>query len=230
VTDLQTILRPAPGVPAPREAPRSAPAAAGPPSAPLAHWAERLGDPQPEPARARHLAHLGGLVSVLALTAYLAWRIGWTLPEPGTDRTVAWLLISFEALPLGGLVVKCVVLWRIDGPLPPGAGAAPPGLRTVVLIPTYDEPAEVLSPTVAAACALQPAHETWVLDDGDRPWVAELCASYGARYVARAEHSHAKAGNLNHALGLLAREERAGTGGADVVAVLDCDHVPSRSS
>ncbi len=166
-------------------------------------------------------------MSVLALTAYLAWRIGWTLPEGG-DRTVAWLLISFEALPLGGLVVKCVALWRIDGALPPDADAAPTGLRTVVLIPTYDEPAEVLSPTVAAACALEPAHETWVLDDGDRPWVAALCAAYGARYVARAEHSHAKAGNLNHALDLLAREERTGTGGADVVAVLDCDHVPLR--
>ncbi len=228
MTDLQTTLRPTPVVPAPRQAPRSSTATAGTPPTPLAHWADRLGAPRPEPARARHLAHVGGLVSVLALTAYLAWRIGWTLPAAGDDRTVAWLLISFEALPLGGLVVKCVVLWRIDGALPPDADAAPPGLRTVVLIPTYDEPAEVLSPTVAAACALQPAHETWVLDDGDRPWVADLCAAYGARYVARAEHSHAKAGNLNHALGLLEREGRTGTGGADVVAVLDCDHVPLR--
>ena len=228
VTAAPTTLRQPPVVPSPRQAPDSAPAPtpAYGASAPLAHWADRLGEPRPEPSRQRSLAHVGGLVSVLALVAYLAWRIGWTLPPSGTNRTVAWLLISFEALPLGGLVVKCVVLWRIDGPLPPGLDAAPPGLRTVVLIPTYDEPAEVLSPTVAAACALQPAHETWVLDDGDRPWVAQLCAAYGARYVARDEHEHAKAGNLNHALALLAQEERDGTGGADVVAVLDCDHVP----
>ena len=56
----------------------------------------------------------------------------------------------------------------------------------------------------AAACALEPAHETWVLDDGDRPWVADMCAAYGARYVSRPIHDHAKAGNLNHALGVMA--------------------------
>ena len=229
MTDLQTTtVQPTAVVPAPRQGAGTSGLQVDPsaPATPLAHWADRLGAPQPEPARQRHLAHVGGLVSVLALVAYLAWRIGWTLPEAGTSRTVAWLLISFEALPLGGLVVKCVVLWRIDGVLPPGPDAVPTGLRTVVLIPTYDEPVEVLSPTVAAACALQPAHETWVLDDGDRPWVAQMCAAYGARYVARTEHGHAKAGNLNNALALLAQEEREGTGGADVVAVLDCDHVP----
>ena len=227
MTDLQTRLRlRAPLVPAPREAPDGAPSRTDAPSAPLADWADRLGAPEPEPVRQRRLAQVGGVVAVLSLLSYLTWRIGWTLPAQGSDRTAAWLLICFEALPLGGLVVKCVVLWRIDGALPPPGTAAPPDLRTVVLIPTYDEPAEVLSPTVAAACALQPAHETWVLDDGDRPWVAELCAAYGARYVVRAEHAHAKAGNLNNALALLAQEERTGTGGADVIAVLDCDHVP----
>ena len=56
--------------------------------------------------------------------------------------------------------------------------------RVVVMIPTYNEPVEVIAPTIAAACALEPSHATWVLDDGDRPWVAELCAELGARYVA----------------------------------------------
>lgn len=92
----------------------------------------------------------------------------------------------------------------------------------VVFIPTYNEPAAVLAPTVAAACRLQPAHETWVLDDGDRPWVRELCEAYGARYVQRSEHEDAKAGNINHALALLAQEGSP----AEFVAILDCDHVP----
>ena len=52
---------------------------------------------------------------------------------------------------------------------------ARPGHRVVVFIPTYNEPVEVIAPTIAAACELQPAHQTWVLDDGDRPWVAEMC-------------------------------------------------------
>lgn len=75
-----------------------------------------------------------------------------------------------------------------------------------VLIPTYNEPAEVLTPTIAAACALEPAHQTWVLDDGDREWVRDLCLAYGARYVRREVHDQAKAGNLNHALQLMTEE------------------------
>jgi cellulose synthase (UDP-forming) len=74
----------------------------------------------------------------------------------------------------------------------------------------------VLAPTIAAAVALQPVHETWVLDDGDRPHIAGLAGDLGARYLRRSDRSHAKAGNLNHALEVV---------DADIVAVLDADHV-----
>jgi cellulose synthase (UDP-forming) len=61
-------------------------------------------------------------------------------------------------------------------------------------------------------------HETWVLDDGDRPEVARLANELGARYLARPTHEHAKAGNLNHALGFI---------DAEFIGVLDADHVAS---
>ena len=172
------------------------------------------------------MAHVGGLTAIVALVAYLSWRIAFTLPGHGWDRSVAIALVAFEALPLGGLIVKAITLWNIDTTAPPDHHLLAASTRVVVLIPTFDEPPEVIAPTVAAACALAPTHETWVLDDGERPWVADMCAVYGARYVARPVHDHAKAGNLNHALGLLAAADADGTGGADIVAVLDCDHVP----
>lgn len=191
-----------------------------------AAWVNQLGRPGPEPRRSRRLAHIGGIASILALVMYLTWRVSATLPAAGWSRNVAWTLVLFEALPLIGLVAKAVTLWNIDSAAPPPLSALPPGLRVAVFIPTYNEPVEVLAPTVAAACALEPHHDTWVLDDGDRPWVAEMCAAWGARYVCRPVHDHAKAGNMNHSLGILADEDAAGIGGADVVAVLDCDHVP----
>ena len=194
------------------------------PELPVAAWASLLGPPRPESTRSRHLAHIGGIAAIAALIAYLVWRIGWTLPTGGGNRSVAWVLVCFETLPLAGLVLKTITLWNIDSAPPPPS--PPQDLRVVLLIPTYNEPLEVIAPTIAAGCDLQPAHETWVLDDGDRPWVAELCESYGARYVCRPVHDHAKAGNLNHALDVMAAEERDGTGGADIIAVLDCDHVP----
>jgi cellulose synthase (UDP-forming) len=172
------------------------------------------------------MAHVGGIAAISALLAYLTWRVAYTLPVGGWNLAVAWMLVTFEALPMVGLVLKAVTLWNIDSLTPEPVIASPAGMRVAVLIPTYNEPLEVLAPTVAAACALEPAHETWVLDDGDRDWVAEMCAAFGARYVSRPVHDHAKAGNLNHALDLMAAEEAAGTGGIDIIAVLDCDHVP----
>ena len=192
----------------------------------LASWTRQLGAPADESRRSRTIARIGGVAALTSLVAYLTWRVAFTLPAESGGRSVAWLLIGFEALPLFAITLRTVTLWSIDSPTPPPAPVTRTDLRVAVLIPTYNEPAEVIAPTIAAACALQPTHETWVLDDGDRSWVAEMCDAYGARYVRRDEHTHAKAGNLNHAMDLMAAEEADGTGGIDVIAVLDCDHVP----
>lgn len=193
----------------------------------LAGWVEQLGTPQREPTRSRRWSHLGGLASIAALIGYLLWRIAFTLPVGGWNLSIALVLVGFEALPLPGLALKLITVWNIDCLAPDPVDAAPQGMRVAVLIPTYNEPAEVIAPTIAAACALAPAHETWVLDDGDRDWVAEMCARYGARYVRRPAHDHAKAGNLNHALEVMKTEADSGSADdIDIVAVLDCDHVP----
>ena len=196
------------------------------PEATLAGWAFLLGRPQPEPRRSRRMAHLGGCVSILALALYLTWRIAFTMPTDGWNQAAAWTLVVFEALPLLGLGIRIVTLWDIDSRGPDPVTETKPGQRVAVFVPTYNEPVEVIAPTIAAACDLQPAHETWVLDDGSRPWVEELCVTYGARYVSRPTHEHAKAGNMNHAMAVMAAEEEAGAPVTDIIAVLDCDHVP----
>jgi cellulose synthase (UDP-forming) len=87
-----------------------------------------------------------------------------------------------------------------------------------VFIPTYDEPTDVVGPTVAAARRMRGASvNVHLLDDGDRPEMAELAARHGANYIRRDDHVGAKAGNINHALAHTS---------AEYVAVLDCDHVP----
>ena len=205
--------------------------AASPACAPklkLAAWTTRLGPPDAETPRSALMAHIGGIAAAMALISYLTWRVSSTMPTGRANLTVAGLLVTFEALPLAGLILKIVTLWNIDGAVPAPVTATPGGMGVAVLIPTYNEPVEVIAPTIAAAIALEPAHQTWVLDDGERGWVAALCASLGARYVARPSHEHAKAGNMNHALGLMADEQSAGEGAdkIDIIAVLDCDHVP----
>jgi cellulose synthase (UDP-forming) len=87
-----------------------------------------------------------------------------------------------------------------------------------LFIPVYDEPASIVEPTVAAATRLRGARlKVWVLDDGRSPEMREIARRHGAGYLVRPSGEGAKAGNINCAL-------RRTHG--ELVAVLDCDHVP----
>jgi cellulose synthase/poly-beta-1,6-N-acetylglucosamine synthase-like glycosyltransferase len=175
---------------------------------------EGAGLPAPETRGRLLVIRTTALLAIAATLAYLAWRIGFTV------RASLWLAIPLWLLELHaliGLVLFTFSLWDLDSVTVPEPRIAT-DLRVAVLIPTYNEPREVLLPTIAAAVSLEPAHETWVLDDGQRPWVKDLAGTLGALYLTREDRSHAKAGNLNNALGHL---------DVDVVGVLDADHVPS---
>lgn len=168
--------------------------------------------PAPETRARRAVVCGAAVVALLVSVVYLTWRAGFTL---GTDLWISiplWLLEIYAAVGLGLFTFS---LWNLDS-VRPAREAHEIDLLIAVLIPTYNEPAAVLLPTIAAAVALEPTHETWVLDDGERPWVAELAATLGANYLARTEHAHAKAGNVNYALEHIE---------ADVLAILDADHV-----
>jgi cellulose synthase (UDP-forming) len=174
------------------------------------------GAPLRESALRKVVIRAVALTAVTVTVAYLGWRL-----LAGTINPAIWWisvpLFAVEVHNAFGLILYTFALWAVDtGPAWHPAGTK---RRVAVLIPTYNESTEVLLPTVAAAVALRPQHETWVLDDGNRPEVRRLADDLGAQYLARADHSHAKAGNLNHALGVVK---------ADVVAVLDADHVPTR--
>ncbi|MGY1987329.1 glycosyltransferase [Blastococcus sp. SYSU DS0669] len=171
--------------------------------------------PAPEGAARLLVVRAVAVAAVLATAGYLTWRLLVTLPE----GPALWLGVPFLALELyGGLALVLFVMttWDVAPATVPAPRPGPPPSVTV-LVATYNEHLDVLLPTVAACLAMEGEHETWVLDDGDRLEVEEMVTALGARYVARAEHDHAKAGNLNHALALVR---------TDLVAVFDADHVP----
>jgi cellulose synthase (UDP-forming) len=91
--------------------------------------------------------------------------------------------------------------------------------RTVdIFIPTYNEPVEILRETLVCALSVRYPHKTYLLDDGNRPAVRALAEEFGCGYVARAQRTHAKAGNLNNALKY---------SDGEFIVVIDADHVPS---
>ena len=107
-------------------------------------------------------------LAVLCVTvsfAYIGWRVTATL-----NWSAWWVSIPFVALEAhlaARLAITMAELWDIHSGPQVAAVDHAPGL-VAVFIATYDEGPEVLLPTIAAAVELQPAHETWVLDDGDR--------------------------------------------------------------
>ena len=158
------------------------------------------------------------VIAILALSvnlAYLTWRTAATI-----DLAVWWVslpLLLLEIHAAIGIALFAFSLWDVDD-LPANHPVREAPGRIAVLIPTFNESQEILIPTIAAAVAMSVEHETWVLDDGDRPDVARLAATLGARYLTRPTHDHAKAGNVNHALDRI---------DADFIAILDADHVAS---
>jgi len=154
-------------------------------------------------------------LALLAGAVYLGWRWGWTL-----EWRALWIglpLLVAETWAMLAVALFVFSAWRLTERRPPPARA---GTRVAILVPTFNEPADVLRPTVLGALAVRhvPAPEVWVLDDGDRGWVSEMCTELGVRRLVRpAPRTHAKAGNLNHAIEHV---------DADFILVLDADHVP----
>jgi cellulose synthase (UDP-forming) len=164
-------------------------------------------------------------LAVLASCRYGWWRITQSMDlEPGWETILGYALLGAEIyawlIMLLGFAQCAWPLKRPPAPLP----AAPGEWPTVdIYIPTFNEPLEVLRPTVLAAKGIDWPSERlriYLLDDGRRESMRRFAQEVGIDYLSRTDNRHAKAGNLNHALGL--------TGG-EFIAIFDCDHLPVRS-
>ncbi|GCB02235.1 cellulose synthase catalytic subunit [UDP-forming] [Sulfuriferula multivorans] len=107
--------------------------------------------------------------------------------------------------------------WRLTVRIAPPASR---GLSVDVFIPTFNEPVQLVRRTLLATIHMDYPHETWLLDDGNRPEMASLAEDLGVRYLARERNTDAKAGNLNHALA---------NSSAEFIAVFDADHAPQQN-
>jgi cellulose synthase (UDP-forming) len=158
-------------------------------------------------------------LSCFASMRYFYWRIAWTLNLGSPlDATASIALLAAETY--GLLILFLGYFQSLEAPA--RAPAPPRDTWSVdVLIPTYNEPEPIVRRTVIGALAMTYARKrVFVLDDARRPEIEAMAASLGCGYITRPDNRHAKAGNLNHALGL--------THG-DLIAIFDADHVPVRS-
>ena len=150
---------------------------------------------------------------VLVGISYLVWRYGTLGPQL---PVFSWALYLAECYGLAAAVLHIFMCWRLTvREAPPPA----PGLSVDVFVPSYNEPTELVRRTLLAARNMDYPHQTWLLDDGNRPEMKALAERLGVRYLARSDNRHAKAGNLNHALS-------HSTG--ELIAIFDADHAPQK--
>lgn len=160
---------------------------------------------------------------------YLDWRLFDTVLAahgPGHEIAWIWLCFALECLALGDAFILYLTFLRttdrrVEADRHDRRLRALPADRLPdvdVYIATYNEPLEVIEKTIIGALALDyPNFQVWVLDDGRRPWLRDFCARKGAGYITRPDNTHAKAGNINHALKQTS---------AEFVAVFDADFIP----
>ena len=181
------------------------------------------------------------MICLLLTLRYFTWRVSATIVYFDPVSFVACMVLLVAefyglAMMLLGLFVNVSPITRTLDPRP--LDQDDPVVD--VLIPSYNEGAEMLAVTICAATQIHyPAGRLHVhlLDDGGtdakcadddpvkaaaaqarRAALQALCTQFGATYRTRLRNDHAKAGNINYAL--------PGLHGA-LVLVLDADHVPT---
>jgi len=190
------------------------------------------------------------LCTLWFLVCYLSFRIGWTLIYTSPLEFILVLLLFLAELygmliQVMGMIVNVMPLRR---PIQP-VDLKDPGLPVVdVLIPTYNEPEQMVAITASACTLLDYPREklnVFILDDGGtvqkrndpdpekaaaalaRHETLQILAQYlEVGYLTREKNISAKAGNINEAL--YGEGDTQVRPRGDLVLILDCDHVPTR--
>jgi len=165
-------------------------------------------------------------IAVLLTLRYWLWRCSHTLNlDSPLDASLSLILLFAEGICfLGGTGGAFFAMFRVERSQeadqlskPVMAGAYQPSVD--VIIPTYNEPPEILRRTVVGCQAIDYDNKkVYLLDDQRRPEIRALARELGCGYRDRPNNDHAKAGNINHALLSLQGE---------LLAVFDADYVPS---
>jgi cellulose synthase (UDP-forming) len=169
------------------------------------------------------------LLCIALMFRAVIWRASSTLPIFALTPDVLWAYVFFAgevACTLsGGLLFLFLsrTINRRPQSIRHQSWVAAQRMRVDIFIATYNEEEAIVDRTIVGAKSQDYEHfRVFVLDDGRRDWLRELCKRRGVGYITRPDNEHAKAGNLNHGLRWLAEHG----GACEFVAILDADFVP----
>jgi cellulose synthase (UDP-forming) len=152
---------------------------------------------------------IGAFAVVYFNVRYISWRFFETLPPPGFTPAFLWAGCVFTAEFIAVLQISIHTILFIklsdrtaEADTYEGQVMAEQAFPSVdVFIPTVNEGWEILERSITAAKNLRwPDFKVWVLDDGDRPWLAMRCEELSVGYLRRDDRRGYKAGNINSGL------------------------------
>ena len=161
------------------------------------------------------------LVSSILTLVYLLWRVRFSIPFQNGILAIAGNIILL-VVEVFGFIESVIHYDSMSGirehPLPKIAPEEYPDVD--IFIATYNEPVDLLRRTINGCKHLRYPDKSkvhvWVCDDNRRPEMRELAQRMGVGYFDRPDNKGAKAGNLNHAMGLTS---------APYVVTLDADMI-----
>jgi cellulose synthase (UDP-forming) len=164
------------------------------------------------------------LLTVLTSVRHLLWRGFETLDfSSPLSIFISVLIYGAELTAFFAMVIGYFQVWgQTDHQAISISRFTPDQLPSVdIMVCTYGEPVSVLYRSLVGCQAIDyPKKTVYLCDDGNRPEMKELAEKLNVTYISRAENTHAKAGNLNNAMGYSSGE---------LVLVFDADHVPCKN-
>jgi len=175
------------------------------------------------------------LVLCIAMAAsvltYMDWRTGILFnarPDDIHGAVWVWCFYIFEIIAFGEIFVLLLqITWLTDRT--PEADQYERHLRSLdpselpevdAWVATYNEELPIVEKTIIGLKNLdwpKDKLKVFILDDGRRDWLRNLCEEHGVNYVTRPDNRDRKAGNHNHALTVST---------APFIVSMDADFVP----
>jgi len=181
----------------------------------LDHWRSIQPIPPISLLKSARVNRLYQVVATLTLGVYLYYLI-YRLIYTINPNAFTFSLLFYYA-ELHGFIALFLYFFQMWKPIQRKAPFPCQDLSVDVFITTYNEEIHLVRKTAMGCVGMRYPHRTYILDDGNRPELAQIAQEIGCNYIARENGKHAKAGNLNNALQLT---------NADFVAIFDADYVP----
>lgn len=151
----------------------------------------------------------------MALVVMIVFVVWFANPQNIGSPVIYWILTFALFFKLIKMLHEWYHYWSVSVPVLPGLSRQ----FTVDVLTTAcpGEPRDMIIKTLKAMVAIRYPHTSYLCDEGDDPYLKDICAELGVIHVTRVEKIDAKAGNINNAL-------RHAKG--EICVVLDPDHVP----